>query len=164
MLEWADTRVESAAHFEQLYDAQTPGELVPYRVLRNRRRFTGGTVVPDADCEPVRPAPVRLPRVGLALAWDPDPSGWMVTAVAPDGPSARAGIEERDRFLSIDGIRVSEEEDLETIENRVERGEPILVSIRRDDRMKLVAVVPVEEPAESTADVSESAERDISHP
>ena len=52
---WAGQRVQSAAQFRELYDAQTPGELVPYRVLRRRRRISGGTIMPGRDCLPVEP-------------------------------------------------------------------------------------------------------------
>lgn len=152
LLEWAGTRVESAAHFEQLYDALTPGELVRYRVLRNRRRTTGGTVVPDSDCTPVAAAPVRLPHVGLALRWVPgtpdgpdQEAGWVIVAVVPDSPAADAGIDEQDRLRSIDGIRVSDAEDRASIEERANRRQPLLLWLERDDRIKLVAVAPVEE-------------------
>lgn len=163
LLEWAGTRVESAAHFEQVYDAQTPGTLVRYRVLRNRRRITGGTVVPDTDCEPMPTEPIRLQRVGLALRWVSE-TGWVVVAVAPDSPSAAAGIEEQDWLVSIDGIRVVDEGDRETLEERADRREPFLLSLRRDDRMKLVAVTPGEDPPEPADEPTDDPDGGSSDP
>lgn len=165
LLEWADTRVDSAAHFAQLYDAQAPGELVRYRVLRNRRRFSGRTVVPGPDCAPVAPPPVSLPTIGMAVQWEPRPgaaaSGWRVVAVAPDSPAAEAGIEERDQLLAIDNLRLSDEDDRETITGRVARGERLLLSLRREERMKLLSVAPLTtaDPADAAGDPRRSAGR-----
>ena len=149
LLEWAGERVDSAEQFRELYDAQTPGELVQYRVLRNRRRISGGTVLPGTDCEPVRPDPVRLIALGLAVEWVPEThdgantvAGWRVVAVTPDGLSAVAGIEEQDRLLAVDGAPVTEESDRGTIERVAERSGPLLLSLERGNRMKLVAVAP----------------------
>ena len=101
LLEWAGEPLESAAQFNELYDAQTTGALVRYRVLRSGRRVSGGTIMPEAGCEPPRPDPVRLIPYGLAVEWvsgsergAPGGSGWQVIAVASDGPSALAGVEE----------------------------------------------------------------------
>ena len=69
LLEWGDTSLESAELFAGLYDAQMSGSLVRYRVLRGRRRVTGGTIMPARDCAPVTAEPVRLPRFGLAVQW-----------------------------------------------------------------------------------------------
>jgi predicted metalloprotease with PDZ domain len=88
----------------------------------------------------------------MALEWGREPEvGWTVVAVAPDGPAAAAGVEEQDWLLSVDGVRVVEEDDHEAIEERVERHETLLLSLRRGDRMKLVAVTPTE-PTEETPD------------
>ena len=64
LLEWNAEDVTSAEQFRQLYDAGTPGELVRYRVLRNRRRLAGGTLLPDADCKPAGRGPRALRVVG----------------------------------------------------------------------------------------------------
>ena len=153
LIEWGGDRVQSAAQFRRIYDAHTAGDLVRYRVLRRRRRITGGTVVPAADCTPVRPGPVRLAAFGLALEWvgsaeaaDGAP-GWRVAAVALGGPAAAAGVRERDRVAAVDGVVVSSEDDRRRIEAATARGEPLLLSLRRGGRAKLVVVPPPAPPA-----------------
>ena len=152
LLEWAGERLQTAEQFNQLYDVQEPGALVRYRTLRNRRRVSGGTVMPNAECEPLRPGPVRLAPFGLAVQWAPETadetdegSGWRVVAVAPDGPSAQAGIEELDWVVAINGEILAEEADGQLLESASERPQPLLLSLRRDDRMRLVAVSPADE-------------------
>ena len=70
------------------------------------------------------------------------PSGWLVMVVFEDSPSALAGIEENDLLLTVGGAMVATEQDREIIEKSTERSEPVLLSVRRGDRMKLVALVP----------------------
>ena len=152
LLEWAGDRLLTAGQFNQLYDAQEPGDLVRYRTLRDRRRVSGGTVMPDADCEPVRPGPVHLIPFGLAVEWVSGSreetgagSGWRVVAVAPDGPSAEAGVAERDWLVAVNGETLDEEVDRRMLERASARPQPLLLSLRRDDRMTLVAVSPANE-------------------
>ena len=150
LLEWGNTSLESAEHFSSLYDAQVPGSLVRYRVLRGRRRVTGGTIMPLSNCEPVTSDPVRLPRFGLVVQWmggtgdgiEDSSSGWQVVAVAPGGPAERAGIEEFDRLRSIDGRLLEDEDDRPTIDTVSVSDEPLVISLVRDSRAKLVAVSP----------------------
>ena len=149
LLEWGDTPLDSAEQFATLYDAQTSGSLVRYRVLRGRRRVIGGTVMPGRDCAAVTSEPVRLPRFGLAAQWiegsaDETDAGdsWRVVAVAVDGPSAAAGVEEFDILRSVDGRSIDDESDRTVLESAAESDEPLLVSLLRDGRAKLVAVPP----------------------
>lgn len=152
LLEWAGEKIESAEQFERLYDAQIPGESVEFRVLRNRRRISGDAIVPDTYCEPVESTPVRFDAWGLVLQLVPEtrderkqsvvPAGWLVVAVFPDSSSALAGIEEQDLLVAVDGEMVATEQDREIIEKFTERSEPVLLSVRRGDRMKLVALMP----------------------
>ena len=149
LLEWAGEPLESAAQFYELYDLQEAGALVRYRMLRSGRRVSGGTIMPEADCEARRPDPVRLIPYGLAVEWvsefgsgAPGDSGWQVIAVASDGPSALAGVEEGDWLISVDRTTVGIERDRRTLELVAEGSGPILLSLRRDDRVKLVAISP----------------------
>ena len=149
LLEWAGEPLESAAQFYELYDLQEAGALVRYRVLRSGRRVSGGTIMPEADCEPRRPDPVRLIPYGFAVEWvsesgsgAPDDSGWQVIVVASDGPSALAGVEEGDWLIMVDRTTVGTEGDRRTLERAAEGSGPLLLSLRRDDRVKLVAISP----------------------
>ncbi len=150
LLEWGNTSLESAEQFSSLYDAQVPGSLVRYRVLRGSRRVTGGTIMPASNCEPSVSEPVRLPKFGLAVQWmggtesggeDPS-SGWQVVAVAPGGPAERVGIEQLDRLRSIDGRLLGDEDDRPRIETASASDEPLVISLVRESRAKLVAVSP----------------------
>ena len=150
---WAGQRVQSAAQFRELYDAQTPGELVPYRVLRRRRRISGGTIMPGRDCLPVEPPGLRLAGRGLALEWvpgSPDGAaggpGWRVAVVA-EGPAAAAGVAEGDWLVAIGGMVVGAADDRDAIAAAADRAEPMLLELRRGDRARLVAVAPSAAPA-----------------
>ena len=152
LLEWAGEPLESAAQFNELYDSREAGALVRYRVLRSGRRVSGGTIMPEAGCEPPRPDPVRLIPYGLAVEWvsesergAPGDSGWQVIAVASDGPSALAGVEEGDWLITVDRATVDTERDRPTLERVAEGSGPLLLSLRRDDRVKLVVISPAGE-------------------
>ena len=154
LLEWVGEPLQSAEQFHALYDAQEAGELVRYRVLRSGRRVSGGTIMPGAGCAPPRPDPVRLSAYGFAVDWvsaaDDEP-GWQVVAVAPDGPSAQAGVEEGDWLVTVDRTAVDGEGDRSVLERAAEGSGPLLVSIRRDERVKLLAVSLGEQPGVSVA-------------
>lgn len=149
LLEWGDTPLDSAEQFAALYDAQTSGSLVRYRVLRGRRRVTGGTIMPARDCAAITSEPVRLSQFGLAVQWLAESAAgtdsgdsWRVVAVAADGPSAAAGVEEFDILRSVDGQPVDNENDRTVLESAAESDEPLLLSLLRDGRAKLIAVLP----------------------
>ena len=150
LLEWGDTSLESAEQFASVFDAQIPGSLVRYRVLRGRRRVTGGTIMPARDCAPVTSEPVRLPLFGLAVQWidqsgtDTGSSdGWYVVAVASDGTAAAAGVQELDYLRSVDGLGVEDENDRPILEAATASEEALVLSLLRDGRAKLIAVPPV---------------------
>jgi S1-C subfamily serine protease len=156
LLEWGGTPLESVEQFMQLYDAQAPDSLVGYRVLRGQRRVIGGTVMPARDCVPVSSDPVRLPRFGLAAGWmsadgvdadendDGATDGWRVVAVAHEGPAATAGVEEGDWLVSVDARAVDDRQDRSLLEEAATSEDLLLLSLRRGDRAKLVAVAPRE--------------------
>ncbi len=147
LVEWGGERVQSAAQFQQLYDARAPGDLVRYRVLRSRRRITGGTIIPDGDCEPVGPRGVRLATRGLALEWvsgAPDEPaggpGWRIAAVGEGGPAAAAGVAEGDWLVAIGGRGVGAADDRDAIVAAADRDESLLLQLRRGGRARLVAI------------------------
>ena len=163
LLEWGGEDVTSAEQFRQMYDARTPGELVRYRVLRDRRRLAGGTVLPDAECRPVSQGPVRFASSGMAFEWLRAPAGdasgaagWVVAAVRPGGPAAQAGVAERDWLVSVDGVAMDAQSDRAALEAASERTASMLVSLRRGDRMKLAVVQPEAPPP---ADAGSEGER-----
>ena len=158
LVEWAGERVQSAAQFQLLYDGRAPGALVRYRVLRNRRRISGGTIVPDADCQPVGPRGVQLAARGLALEWVPgaadEPAGgpgWRVATVAEGGPAAAAGVAEGDWLVAIGGTGVGTADDRDAIAAAAARAEALLLQLRRGDRARLVAVAPPANPRPAAA-------------
>ncbi len=148
LIEWAGERVHTAEAFEQLYDARPAGEIVRYRVLRNRRRIDGGTIMPDGDCRPVETPAVRLAAQGLALEWVPaaeesaGAGGWRVAAVATAGPAAAAGVAEGDWVVAVGGSPVEAADDQDAIVAAADRLDPLLLLLRRGDRFRLVAVAP----------------------
>lgn len=148
LIEWGGTPIESAEQFMQLYDGQEPGSLVSYRAVRDRRRVTGGVVMHSLDCRPLGPEPVRLPRFGLAAQWMPEQdepaaaAGWMVVAVASDGTSATAGVVEHDWLVALDGQKLDRERDRSLLEAAAASDDALLLSLLRDGRAKLVAVLP----------------------
>ena len=154
LLEWAGEDVTSAEQFRQLYDAAPPGELVRYRVLRNRRRIAGGTVLPDAGCRPPSQGPVRFASSGMALEWlhaaagdGSRAGGWVVAAVRSGGPAARAGVAEGDLLVTFEGAAMDAEDDRAALEAASERAAPMLLSLRRGERTTLAVVQPEEPPA-----------------
>ena len=154
LLEWGAEDVTSAEQFRQLYDAGAPGEVVRYRVLRNRRRIAGGTVLPDAECTPAGQGPVRFASSGMAVDWSraagndaSDAGAWVVAAVRPGGPAAQAGVEEGDQLVSLEGATIDARDDRTALEAASVRTAPMLLSLRRGERMKLAVVQPEQPPA-----------------
>ena len=155
LFDWGGEEITSAEQFEEVYDAQEPGSLVSYRAMRGNRRVTGGTVMPGRDCGPLPVEPLRLPFYGLAVQWVTDTEdgpGWRVAAVAPDGPSANAGVEEGDRVLSVDGRAVDDEQDGRAFQALIDSDQAFLMTLARGGRTKLVAVLPPPEPDEALED------------
>ena len=69
LLEWGGERITSAVQFQGLYDLQESGAMVPFRILRNRRRSNGEILIPDLQCDPTDSAPVRLDQFGFVVQW-----------------------------------------------------------------------------------------------
>ena len=146
ILDWAGEAVTTVEAFETRTDAFEQGAVARYRVLRGRRRLSGGTILPGDDCRPLGDPPVRLARFGLALRWHADGEageggGWRVAATAPDGVAAAAGLQPDDLVLAIDGRAVGRD-DRAVFERMEQRGEPTLVTVRRADRVQMLALDP----------------------
>ena len=147
ILDWDGERVTTVEAFQTGTDALDPGALVPYQVLRGRRRLAGGTILPGGDCRPLGEPPVQLARFGLALRWTAGGGaeagdGWRVAATAPGGVAAAAGLQPDDLVLAVDG-RAAEGLDARAVFERMERrGEPTLVTVRRADRVRILALDP----------------------
>jgi hypothetical protein len=138
--------VESAAQFGVLSDAAGPGEGTPYVVQRAGRALRGRLTLPPAGCRPVGAPPARLPRTGLALSWEAGAAGstsWRVTEVAEGSPARAAGVEPGDRIRSA-GTRSGREAILLALRAFEEGQRPVLLVLGRGDRVKLVALRPVD--------------------
>ena len=147
LVTWGGEEVSSKAQFEELYDAQPSGSLVSYQALRSGRRVTGAVVMPGEECTPLQSDLTPLARFGLAARWitvrsddDERETEWRIEAVVPDGPAARAGVREGDRLLSVNGRGLDGPRDGARLESAAVAERPLLLSLRRDDRAKLVAV------------------------
>ena len=143
LLEWAGEQVTSVDRFVELYDAAGVSAVVPYRVIRGRRRVSGGTVLPDAECRANSSAAVRLVGIGMALRWQDrgiNANGWLVTIVAPGGRADVAGILEGDVLVAVDGRPVSRIDQQSELDRLDERAEPVLLTLHRDSGIRLVAV------------------------
>ncbi len=152
LLEWNGQEVRDAAEFERSYDAARPGALVPYLVRRGRRVLSGRTRMPGPDCRPLGEPPVSLPEIGFSMAWVPaatpggEPSlAWSVTEVAPGSPAQHAGLRAGDRILRVDGSGGDRREILRGLSAFEPHSTPIVLTLQRKDRVKLVAL-----PAEGT--------------
>lgn len=146
ILEWDGEPVETVEIFDARSDAVEPGTLVRYRVLRGRQRLSGGTVLPGPDCAPPGEPPVRMSPYGLALRWSRDDGdGWRVAAIAAGGVASLAGVELDDLVLAVDGRPADDLEARAMFDRLAERGEPALLTLRRADRVQIVALVPAEQ-------------------
>ncbi len=147
LLDWDQETVTTVEAFETRTAALERGALVRYRVLRGQRRLTGGTVLPGADCRPLGEPPVQLAGFGLAVRWTADGragagEGWRVAAAASGGVAATAGLDVDDFVLAVDG-RAAEGLDARAMFERMERrGEPTLLTVRRANRVQILALDP----------------------
>lgn len=140
LLTWRGERVSDVAGFRRLSAGDAPGTRVPHVVLRAGQRVRGTTVVPRADCRPV-PAPARAyARLGLALA----PAGTepRVSDVPAAGAAARAGLLPGDRLLAVAGQPADSPGARAALAAFEKTPRPLLLTVRRDERVRLIAVVP----------------------
>ncbi|MDA1092380.1 MAG: hypothetical protein O3A25_03775 [Acidobacteria bacterium] len=147
LLEWGGEPVTTVDAFERRSDALAAGAFTPYRVLRGRQRLIGNTILPASDCRPTPDPPVPLLRYGVALRWADDwpqgpAGGWRVVATVDGGPAAVAGLHVDDLLLAVDGRPVAEPDPRLLAQRLPERGGSVIVTLRRDDHVRMVALVP----------------------
>ena len=139
LLSWNRQNVAAVEEFNRLYEEAEPGALIRYRVLRNRRVVSGATRMPGGDCRPVPPAPEVFPQLGLTLEWNA--SGWKVVGVAGESPAFRADIVAGDMIVGAGGKQFSRR-DRTPFQDFEKTPRPIILTIRRGDRVRIVAVSP----------------------
>ena len=67
-------------------------------------------------------------------------AGLMVTAVEPESPAAKAGIEEGDAILSIDGIRITDIAAYQTKLNDISAGQTLSVEISKKGKIARLSI------------------------
>jgi S1-C subfamily serine protease len=154
MLEWDGQPVPDVWTFHQLYEAQQPGTLVRFIVVRGRRRVSGGTIMPDRACRPIGESPRTFPIVGLIVRWVGEEvagsvdGGWQVLSVMEQTPADTAGLREGDVLIRANRREVGLQIVPRALEPFERRPRPMLVTVRRADRVKLLALLPPgEEPS-----------------
>lgn len=161
LVEWNREPVSSVDQFQELYRGHVPGEQVPHVVLRGSRRVRGTSVVPDRHCRPLPPDDaLELTSIGVTLRWSATPDGpvdtpspssgsesssaWMALQVSPGGRADAGGLMAGDRIMSVNGRPLAESKQTarRTLERLVSGARAIVVTVWRDGRVKLLAVMP----------------------
>ncbi len=140
LLAWNRHPISTVKEFNDLYHQAEPGALIPYRVLRDRRIVTGATRMPGPDCRPAPPPLEVFSRLGLSLEWED--GVWKVVRVTEDSPASSAGIQAGDSILGSGGRRFTRRDRMPFL-NFEKGSRPIVLTIRRGDRVKIVAVSPL---------------------
>jgi len=145
LLVWDGHEIATPEEFRRSYEAQAPGSVVAYEVRRGRSRVRGGTVMPGRDCRPAGRSPLPLSRMGMTIGWTEEPdSGWVVLTLTSGGPAARAGLEILDRILQVDGLALPQG-GLDVFQRFERRPQALSILVRRDRRVRLLAVSPDDE-------------------
>ena len=158
ILRWGGERVENAEQFYKSYEGQPAGTLARYSVYRGRQRIDGATRLPASDCRPLGEPRQSFPRLGVLLDWtdaaglsstDSIP-GWRIGAVVEGSPAADAGLLSGDAIVAINGSSLDQRtaarplEAFEAQGREAKQGKkqvlPLVLTVQRDDRLKLVAV------------------------
>ncbi len=153
LLQWNRQPVVDATDFQRLYDAQEPGTLAPYVVLRNRKRVSGATRMPGPDCRPEGEPLEVFPKIGLTLQWGQTPGsgadgvidGWKVLAVSEDSPAAEAAVERDDWIIAMDGVTLTTPDAKRPLEAFERKPRSLALTLWRNGRVKLLLVPPPKE-------------------
>ncbi len=151
LLEWAGKPVGPAKEFRQFYQEQEPGVDVSYMLQRGDRKLRGKAKMPDTTCLPQAESMAAFARLGLVAEWEPIAAnqgtaleGWNVLGVLDGSPAALGGLRRGDSITSIQGrpLRAGDRRPFERYESRPQ---PMVLEVRRGDRVLLLAVTPPEE-------------------
>ncbi|MFH1732779.1 MAG: PDZ domain-containing protein [Planctomycetota bacterium] len=150
LLRWNGHDIEATEQFDALYPEADPGETVAFRVLRTRQRIDGQLRMPSADCRPPREPAVHFVELGLSVEWaefggDAAAQGWVVLAVREDGVAARAGLVAADLIVAVDGRSLARATARQPFDRFERRPRPILLTVRREGRIRLLPMVPSNE-------------------
>jgi S1-C subfamily serine protease len=144
LVDWDGKAPVTAKGFEDLYAAKAPGSTVSVTVLRGRDRLKTAVRLPASDCRAPSPEPVGIESLGLTLRFEPATAGrrgvWRVGAVVAGSESARAGLARGDRVLEIDREALAGSEDRPRIAALTRRSRPTLLTLKRGDRVLLLAL------------------------
>ena len=114
-----------------LKEAMSPGQALSVEVERNGKSVEK-TVVPEAS---------GVDQIGFA-GWAPKESKVVITDLQPDMPAEKAGLEEGDQIVALDGKPVpalaAMVQSLETSKDK-----PIAITVLRDGEQKTFTVQPV---------------------
>lgn len=144
LLEWEGSRLSDPGQFRALYDAGAPSSEVRVVARRGTRRVAGRLRLPARDCRPAGEQPRGLVGAGLELRWrageeGESPPGFVVLTVAEGSPAAAAGVTRGDRLVAIDG-RFGAEAVRRALEDYERRPRPLLLTVGRGERMRLLAL------------------------
>lgn len=92
------------------------------------------SVAAVAHAQPPQPPAAAQPQVGLGLAIEEDPQGPKVGAVAPGGTAAAIGVRPGDILLQFGGRPITGPQSASEYVQRLNVGDPVSVTVRRDGR------------------------------
>jgi regulator of sigma E protease len=129
------TRIEDQQNptWEQidLKEALSPGQSLSVDVERN------GQILPKT----ITPEPSGVDQIGYA-GWAPKENKVMITDLQPDMPAEKAGLQEGDEILALDGKPLPALAAMvESLE--VSKDKPIAITVLRNGQQKTVTVQPV---------------------
>jgi S1-C subfamily serine protease len=153
LVDWDGEAPLSARKFEELYAARAPGSTVSVTLLRGRERLRTAVRLPASDCRPPSVDPVALESLGLTLRFETASAGrrggWRVGDVVPGSRAVRAGLAQGDRVLEVDRVALAGSEDRPRIVALSRRAKPTLLTVRRGERVLLLALPPARPDAAS---------------
>ena len=150
LLRFSRADIRGVEQFQQLYIGLEPGKLVRYVVLRDGKRLSGGTVLPNRDCRPITELVEVFPRMGLALRWveggssetGPTEAGWRVAAATDHSPAAQSGLKRGDRVIALNQRTLGRDTPIGAFDGFERLGRAVVLTVQRDDRVQLVVVTP----------------------
>jgi len=142
LLSWNGRSLRRPEDLARQYAGQAPGSLVTLRVWREGRSRMLRPRMPGHDCRPTEPEPWASAVFGFSLLDERSGTheGLRVVFVDPNGAAARVGLMPGDVILRV----ADRPAGLELSRRWLERGPPgsgpLLLHVRRGDRVRLVAL------------------------